>query len=73
MYVYKSEKYKLLEHLIFLSNDDKFPEHLKEYKGKKKGKEIYERRPKRYLDMQNGKIYIKNKNNEFEEVGDNCK
>ncbi len=51
----------LLEHLQFLSNNDKYPKHLKQEKRSKKGI-IFERPPRKYIDLKTGGKYYKNKN-----------
>lgn len=58
---------KFINHLAFLADSRRYPKHLQKKKTViKKGKEkvIYEVIP-RYIDLKNGKIYVKNRNDEF--------
>lgn len=63
-----SQSHNLLEHIQFLKNQNKFPKHLQRKTITKKGI-IYERNPRKYVNLENGKEYYK-AGNEFIEVGD---
>lgn len=68
------EKYKgtevepLLNHLLFLSNQSKYPEHLMDKRVDKKGRIKFSKREKRYRDIQTGKKYTLRKKGVFEEI-----
>ena len=63
------EKRNIFEHILFLKDSDKYPNHLKEQKIIK-GKEKFVRPERRYIDLNSGKIYKKT-NKEFIEFDDN--
>lgn len=60
-------RYKFIKHLEYLADWQKYPEHLqKKRETKKKGKtKIKYEKIKEYIDLETGKKYIKNKENEF--------
>lgn len=60
-------RYKFIKHLEYLADWQEYPEHLqKKRKTKKKGKtKIKYEKIKEYIDLETGKKYIKNKENEF--------
>ena len=60
-------RYKFIKHLEYLSDWQKYPEHLQRKKiTKKKGKpKIKFEKIKEYIDLETGKKYIRNKENEF--------
>ena len=60
-------RYKFIKHLEYLADWQEYPEHLqKKRETKKKGKtKIKYEKIKEYIDLETGKKYIKNKENEF--------
>lgn len=60
-------RYKFIKHLEYLADCQKYPEHLQKKKiTKKKGKpKIKFEKIKEYIDLETGKKYIRNKENEF--------
>lgn len=60
-------RYKFIKHLEYLSDWQKYPEHLQKKKEtKKKGKtKIKYEKIREYIDLETGKKYIKNKENKY--------
>ena len=60
-------RYKFIKHLEYLADWQKYPEHLQKKKEtKKKGKtKIKYEKIREYIDLETGKKYIKNKENEY--------
>lgn len=60
-------RYKFIKHLEYLADWQKYPEHLQKKKEtKKKGKtKIKYEKIREYIDLETGKKYIRNKENEF--------
>jgi hypothetical protein len=58
---YPPEVKNTIEHLYFLANNNRFPESLANKSNSKKKS----RTPRRYLDLSDGKIYVKDENNQF--------
>ena len=60
-------RYKFIKHLEYLADWQKYPEHLQKKKEtKKKGKtKIKYEKIREYIDLETGKEYIKNKENEY--------